>query len=94
MRKYGKWLLIPLMLFWFLLGIHRLEQTRAAEEQQLLEDALRRGAVVCYAAEGFYPPDTDYLCEHYGIVIDESRYLVVYDAFASNLMPEIKVLKR
>jgi len=32
--------------------------------------------------------------EKYGIVVDESRYLVMYDVFAENLMPDITVLER
>ncbi len=94
MKKYGKWLLVPLMLVWFLLGISRMERGGQAEELRLLEDALRRGAAACYAAEGFYPPELTYLCRHYGVIIDESRYVVYYDAFASNLMPDITVLKK
>ena len=58
------------------------------------EDALRRASVACYAAEGIYPPNLDYLREHYGIQIDETRYMVVYDVFASNLMPDITVLEQ
>lgn len=50
--------------------------------------------MACYAAEGIYPPNLDYLREHYGIQIDETRYMVVYDVFASNLMPDITVLEQ
>ena len=59
-----------------------------------LEQALRRGCVACYAAEGSYPADLDYLKEHYGIQVDETQYVVYYDLFASNLMPEITVLEQ
>ena len=61
---------------------------------QQLEDALRRAAVACYGAEGCYPPDADYLQAHYGIHYDTDRYLVHYEWFASNVMPEISVLKK
>ncbi len=46
----------------------------------------------CYAVEGRYPPDFDYLKKHYGILVDESRYVVHYRMFASNLMPDILVI--
>jgi len=49
--------------------------------------------VACYAAEGIYPPTTEYLVEHYGIQIDHSRYAVFYEVFAENLMPEITVVE-
>lgn len=45
------------------------------------------------AAEGAYPPDVDYLKEHYGLQIDERRYTIRYMAFAENLMPDITVLE-
>ena len=59
-----------------------------------LEEAIRRSVITCYAAEGVYPPDFAYVKEKYGIMVDESRYLVVYDVFAENLMPDITVLER
>ena len=65
----------------------------AAEMGMELEEAVRRGCVACYAAEGRYPPDLEYLKEHYGIQVDEGRYTVRYDAFAENLMPDITVLE-
>ena len=73
-------------------AVSELQTGREQESQRQLEDTLRRAAVACYAAEGIYPPDISYLEEHYGIQIDETRYMVVYDVFASNLMPDITVL--
>lgn len=68
-------------------------QTRTQEDRlNALRDAIRRASVQCYAIEGRYPPSTEYLEEHYGIVIDRTRYHVFYDGWASNLMPDITVL--
>ena len=77
----------------FLSGLSNLESGRRSEGKQQLEEAVRRGAVACYAAEGIYPPDLAYLEEHYGIQVDRAHYTVVYEAFASNLMPDITVLE-
>lgn len=49
--------------------------------------------MACYAIDGVYPPDLEYLKEHYGIQIDEDRYTVHYIPIAENLMPEITVLE-
>ena len=87
-------LVVVLGLLLFLGGISNLDRGRAEEGRQQLEEAVRRAAVACYAAEGIYPPDLDYLKEHYGIQVDEERYVVYYDVFASNLMPDITVLER
>lgn len=77
----------------FLTGLSNLTQGRAQEDQAQLEEVLRRSAVACYAAEGIYPPDLAYLEEHYGVQIDQERYTVIYEVFASNLMPDITILE-
>ena len=35
----------------------------------------------------------EYLRENYGLSYDAERYAVDYDAFASNLIPEIRVVE-
>ena len=59
-----------------------------------LEEALRRGAVSCYARDGVYPPTLEDLLRCSGVLLDETRYAVDYQIFAENLMPEITVLER
>lgn len=90
-------LVLPLLAIAILMAfagaVNGLEQDRQGESKRQLEEALRRGCVACYAAEGSYPSDLDYLKEHYGIQIDETRYTVYYNIFASNLMPDITVLE-
>ena len=102
-RKRSGWpsilkgLLLPVIaaaaLLCFAAALNSLNDGRAEEDMRQLEETLRRGCVACYAAEGMYPPDLEYLEEHYGIQIDEARYTVMYSAFAENLMPDITVLE-
>ena len=80
-------------LLWFATAVDSLDSGRSQEDLRQLEETLRRSCVACYAAEGAYPPDVDYLKEHYGLQIDERRYTVRYMAFAENLMPDITVLE-
>ena len=80
-------------LLWFATAVDSLDSGRSQEDLRQLEETLRRSCVACYAAEGVYPPDVDYLKEHYGRQIDERRYTVRYMAFAENLMPDITVLE-
>lgn len=71
-----------------------LSGTRSGTDErsmQSLEDAVRRAAVSCYAAEGSYPDRLDYLVERYGLQLDP-RYAVHYDIFASNLAPDVTVV--
>ena len=77
----------------FFTALNGLQRDRAAVDQSRLEDTLRRAAAACYAAEGIYPPDISYLEERYGVRIDRDRYTVDYQVFASNLMPDITVLR-
>ena len=65
-----------------------------AEGKKQLEQSVRRATVACYAAEGVYPQNLDYLREHYGLQIDDGRYTVHYTAFADNLMPDITVTEK
>lgn len=82
------------MLVAFSTALDSLNSGHEAEDLKQLEEALRRGCVACYASEGAYPQDLDYLKEHYGVQVDETRYDVHYDVFAENLMPDITVLVR
>ena len=93
MKKKSLILLLAVVLF-FLGAMSRMEESRRAEGRQQLETALRRAAVSCYASEGFYPPDVEYLQEHYGLQFDEEAYIVHYEWLAANWMPEITVLER
>ena len=46
----------------------------------------------CYALEGEYPPDLQYLEDNYGLIMDKNRYIYHYEKFASNIFPDVKVL--
>lgn len=88
---------VPLMLLAALLafaqGVDSLGEGHSEEALERLEQAVRRGCVACYAAEGSYPADLEYLKERYGLQLDESRYRVFYEPVGSNLMPQITVLE-
>ena len=87
-------LLAAAILLFFLTALGNLGDGQRSEGKAQLEAALHRAAVACYACEGIYPPSLDYLKKHYGIQVDDSRYLVIYEAFAENLMPDITVLEK
>ena len=95
MKKIVQWIALgAAVLILFSLGLSRLEEGQHLEDKAILEDALRRTAVACYAAEGFYPPDVAYMQEHYGLQLDNNRFTVRYVLQASNLMPDITVLDK
>ena len=83
-----------IIILFFNTGLNNLANDHKSEGKQILEDALRKNAVACYANEGFYPPNVEYLEEYYGVQIDHNRYSVSYMPIAENLMPDITVLEK
>ena len=53
-----------------------------------------RAAVQCYALEGAYPQSLSYLEENYGVQVNHSRFIVSYEAYASNQLPAVAVLEK
>lgn len=96
--KQRKWIWVSLILLavlaFVLTAVTNLEQGKQAQDIRQLEQVLHRTAVACYAVEGAYPPNVEYMREHYGLTYDESRYQVHYELFASNFMPEITVMEK
>ena len=62
-------------------------------ETDLVRDAVRSAVLTCYAVEGAYPMTLEYLVDRYGLAYNEEAYIVSYNAFATNVMPEIRVLE-
>ena len=75
-------------------AVSNLQTGRNDAGRRQLEDSIRRAAVTCYALEGAYPESYEYMQEHYGLHINEKRYDVHYNVFASNIVPDITVTER
>ncbi|MCL2099668.1 MAG: hypothetical protein FWH24_04445 [Oscillospiraceae bacterium] len=75
----------------FIIAVNGASDKADASAAAVLESAVRRAAVQCYAIEGFYPVGLDYLVENYGLIIDESKFSVHYAAYMPNYMPVIQV---
>lgn len=86
--------LFAIVVIFLLQGAASVSKLSESERLRTAEQAVRRAAAQCYAVEGIYPPDLDYMQEHYGLRVDLERYVVDYRCFASNLMPDITVLPR
>ena len=79
---------------WMLSGVREASEASEQEGLRQAELAVRRAAVSCYALEGAYPATYEDLKERSNIAIDEGKYKVFYEIFASNIMPEISVVRR
>lgn len=82
------------VLLWFFTAVNELDAGQREQGRAQLEQSLRRAAVAGYASRGEYPATLDELVAHSGIRIEWKRYTVFYEAFASNLMPDITVLEK
>lgn len=67
-----------------------MDEQAAAALRQAVVDA----AVQCYAVEGKYPESLDVLENEYGVQINHARFIVTYDVYASNQLPDITVLEK
>ena len=75
-------------------GLRQTEASSKAEGLRILEEGIRRAVVICYAVEGRYPESVAYIEDNYKIHIDRTKYIVHYEIFANNLMPDIVVIER
>lgn len=77
----------------FVYGLNSVTKNTKKEQFEATKKAVTRAVVHCYAIEGSYPPNIKYLEDSYGLCINHDKYIVDYNCFASNLMPEITVLR-
>ncbi len=83
-----------LLFILFYRGIASVSDTTAAKQLESLENAINRSITQCYAVEGAYPPDLNYIKDHYGLVYDETLFYVDYQPIGSNIMPNVTILQR
>ena len=90
--RFALWLLLFLLLPAALIFGTRRAARYTGPDADELTGLLRRAAATCYAAEGRYPPDLDYLTGQYGVSYNPKKYHVFYRLDGANLMPEITVV--
>ncbi|MBQ6335382.1 MAG: hypothetical protein IJI46_09965 [Erysipelotrichaceae bacterium] len=72
----------------------RADRDLSDESIAAIKQAIERAALQCYVVEGAYPVNLDYLKQYYGLTINENTYYVVYDAYAENQLPDIRVVRK
>ena len=98
LKHYRGWI-VTLCIFALLLGftmrnVGSVEQKTLLQRQENVRSAVLRAAVACYSVEGVYPDNVEYLVAHYGLRYDTETFILQYDAFAENILPDIRVLVR
>lgn len=86
-------LIFALIIIIVAIAINDVNKNTESESLSIVERSIRRAAITCYAQEGSYPESIDYLKENYGLFLSD-EYIVHYDIFASNIMPNITVFRK
>lgn len=87
-------LLVVLVLVIFVFAANEVGDTQSRQEGEILQKALDRSITECYALEGAYPANLNYLMEHYGLVYDSEAYFIDYQYIGSNLRPTVTIIER
>ncbi len=87
-------LIFVLVIAAFIIGINAVSGSALTDDRMLLEKAVTKDIVHCYAVEGVYPPSLSYIEEHYGLTYDHSKYIVSYESIGSNIMPSVMIIER
>lgn len=75
------------------ISLNDISENANSEGLSITEKNIKRAIITCYAQEGSYPKNIDYLKENYGLHISD-EYIVYYDIFASNIMPDVRVMRK
>ena len=75
-------------------GIFYISNMGNEQGLKLTNEAAVRTMIECYAIEGIYPPNVQYMVDNYNLSYDDTKYFIHYDAFASNIMPTIDVYEK
>lgn len=59
-----------------------------------LKHAIVQSANQCYAIEGSYPYNLEYLEKNYGLVVNHDDYSITYEVFADNVAPSVVVVEK
>lgn len=85
---------IVLLLALLVTATNRLGSANDTEQLDILTQSVTRSVTACYALEGAYPPNIDYLVKHYGLTYDTEKYFIDYQYIGSNLRPDVTILKK
>lgn len=78
----------------FVQGLSSLSDSTKRRQKESLENAITRSVTYCYAVEGVYPENLDYLKKNYGLAYDEDSFFVDYHVVGSNVLPDITIIEK
>ncbi len=77
----------------------RLMRSYGQREMQVNAEAIDKALVQCFALEGSYPSDLQYLVDHYGLILDTDKYVYTLDTalnedYVANFKPNVTITLR
>ena len=74
-------------------GLSSYESRFDGIETDRIKETVEKYAIQCYATEGAYPPNVQYLSDHYGLILND-KYIYEYEPIAENIKPIVQVFLR
>ncbi len=93
-RAFVSVLFLMLILTLFCVVSESIAVSNRSKGKEILNNALERSITQCYALEGSYPPNLDYLVNNYGLTYDTDRYFIDYQYIGDNLRPDTTIIER
>ncbi|MEG0842380.1 MAG: hypothetical protein RSF69_07585 [Erysipelotrichaceae bacterium] len=75
-------------------GFQTSDTAEQAKEYKQVEAVIQKSISECYAMEGRYPKDFEYLKKHYQIHINSKRYKVYYQYQGENMIPIVDIIEK
>lgn len=75
-------------------GLDGFWKNNTSQGTEAVKEALLKASIQCYALEGAYPTDVNYLKSHYGIQLNETAYYYYYEYLGANIRPNIEVVRK
>lgn len=82
------------ILCFIIFGVNNIGSGNSKKEIEIAKESINRAIVTCYAVEGTYPTNFEYIKKNYGIHVNEKKYIVHYEIFASNIFPDVTIIER
>lgn len=79
---------------WMVRGVGEAARVSDEEGLRMAQEAIERAMISCYSLEGVYPASYEDLKAKSGLAVDEDKYIVFYEVFASNIRPSVTVMER
>ena len=79
---------------WMVRGVRDAARMSDEEGLRLAREAIDRAVISCYSLEGVYPATFEDLKAKSELDVDEEKYIVIYEIFASNIRPSVTVMER